>query len=104
MPAMRDAITHAAQTLRDMGAADGAAEIMRGYETAAEHLDEIERRARVISAMGLAVCDFGELEALRELERAARDWAIMSGTMPERVREAFARINACRQSAMSDQT
>lgn len=99
---MRDAITHAAQTLRDMGNADGAAEVLRDYETASEHLDEIERRVHAISSMGLAVCDFGELENLRELESAARDWAIMSGEKtPGRVREAFARLNACRrQSAM----
>ena len=82
MSALTAEINRAAQTLVDAGDADSAAAILRDYQPAADHLEEIAHHVRALGEMEMTSCDILELMHLRNLEREARSWAIMSHAAP----------------------
>ena len=75
-------IKRSTQTLIDAGDADSAAAILRDYQPAEEHLEEIAHHVRALAEMEMTSCDILELVDLRNLEREVRCWAIMSHTTP----------------------
>lgn len=85
MSALAAEINRTAQTLIDAGNADGAAAILRDYQPAEEHLEEIAHHVRALAEMEMTSCDILELVDLRNLEREVRCWAIMSHAAPPSV-------------------
>lgn len=69
---MNDLISRSTQTLRDAGDANGAAAILRDYQPAEEHLEEIAHHVRALAEMEMTSCDILELVHLRNLEREVR--------------------------------
>ena len=72
MSALTAEINRAAQTLIDAGDADSAAAILRDYQPAEEHLEEIAHHVRALGEMEMTSCDILELMHLRNLEREVR--------------------------------